>query len=253
MSVVRTAAVAVLCVAWAHPGFSQASGSSAPETREALIARDQQEKERVASPYRPGRAEALFQRFEEEGFPFVGTPPGFYPAVGSVFPGGRLALGGGYRKFTGASALLDVHALYSIATYKRVEATYRTPGHLRGRLEFGGRLGWLDAPRIAYFGLGSDTERDEGTVFRLRETYAEGAASWRPIRWLQLGGTAAYEAYDEGAGTGPKPSNRKPLQRGECTAPRGGSYLRTLLDDRVSSVARLAGLQPTRRILPLDL
>lgn len=209
--------VSVACLLCADRGLAQ---TAEPATREAIIASEQQEKAREAAPYRPNRVESLFQRFEEEGFPFLGTPPGFYPALGSVYPGGRLGLGGGYRKFTGASALLDVHALYSIATYKRIEATFRSPGHARGHLEFGARAGWLDAPRVSYFGLGSDTAKQDGTVFRIRESYGEGTVSWRPLRWLELSTLGAYEQYREGAGTGPKASIEERFS--PATAPRLG-------------------------------
>jgi hypothetical protein len=199
VKIFQTVLVAALCTSWVPCVFGQ---TPADDTREALIAKQQEEKARVAAPYVPGRIEALFHRFEERGFPFAGTPPGFYPAIGSVYPGGGLALGVGYRKFTGNTALLDLHGQVSLETYKRVEATFRTPGHARGRLEFGGRAGWLDAPRVAYFGLGSNAARADETAFRLRETYAEAGTSWRPVRWFEITAAGGYEAYDEGPGTG---------------------------------------------------
>lgn len=225
MNVSRAVLIAVLYSLPARVGVAQTPDG---ESREAVIARQQEDKARAAVPYVPNRAEALFQRFEREGFPFVGTPTGFYPAFSSVYPGGRLALGAGYRRFTGDSAQFDVHALYSLATYKRVEASFRSPGHARGRLEVGGRVGWLDAPRVAYFGLGSNTAAGDFTVFRLRETYAEAAVSWRPLRRLQLTGSTGYEGYHEGSGTGPRPTIEDRFT--SFTAPRLGedpSYVRT--------------------------
>jgi hypothetical protein len=201
----------------AHPLFGQTPEA---DTREAIIAREQQEKARHSAPYEPSRLEALFARFEERGFPFLGAPAGFYPALGSVYPGGGLAAGPGYRKYTGYASLLDLHALYSIKTYKRAEAAFSSPGHAHGRVEFSSRVGWMDAPRVDYFGLGPDTEREDGAVFRLKETYAEGGVSWRPRRWLQLGASGGFEGYDQAAGTGPKRS----IEAGytAATAPRLG-------------------------------
>jgi hypothetical protein len=209
--------VAVLCTALAHAAFAQ---TPAVETREALIARQQQEKAQLAAPYKPSRVEALFERFEQRGFPFVGSPPGFYPAFGSVYPGGGFAAGAGYRKYTGHSALFDVHGLYSIQTYKRAEAAFRSPGHARGRLEYSSRVGWMDAPRIDYFGLGPNTEQQDATVFRLRETYADGGVSWQPHPWLQLAASGGYEAYDQGSGTGGEASIEDRFTA--ATAPRLG-------------------------------
>jgi hypothetical protein len=215
--VVTATLSAVVSIAVASGAFAQ---SPAADTREAVIARQQEEKARAAAPYQPGRVEALFQRFEQRGFPFSGTPPGFYPALGSVYPGGGLALGAGYRQFTGHSTLLDFQGLYSIKTYKRLEATFRSPGHAHGRLEFDGRAGWMDAPRIDYFGLGATTDRQDGTVFRLEETYVEGGTTWRPVRWFELAGSGGYEAYDQGSGTGRKSSIEERFT--PATAPRLG-------------------------------
>jgi hypothetical protein len=215
MKVLRVALLAAVCVSWIRMSFAQ---EPAADTREEVIAAEQREKARVAAPFVPGRAEALFQRFEERGFPFVGTPPGPYPALGSVYPGGGFALGAGYRKFTGDYALIDVHAMISFATYKRIEATFRSPGHSRGRLEFASRVGWLDAPRIAYFGVGAESDKIDRTAFRLRETYAETGVSWRARKWLQLGASGGYESFREDSGTGRSPSIENRFDA--VTAPR---------------------------------
>lgn len=213
MVVLRAAFVAAMCFSWAPAALAQ---TPVPATREDLIARQQEEKARNAAPYEPGRAEALFLRFEERGFPLVGSPPGFYPALDSVYPGGGVALGAGYRKFTGHRALIDVRGLYSIATYKRVEATFRSPGHVRDRVGIGARAGWLDAPRVAFFGIGARTDRIDRTVFRIRQTYLEGDVDWRPAPWVQFGVTGGYEAYDQGPGTGRGPSIEERFTPGEA-------------------------------------
>jgi hypothetical protein len=242
VNVFAAALILGLCTVLAQPAFAQAP---AVETREAVIAREQQEKARIAAPYQPNRVEALFQRFEQRGFPLAGTPPGFYPALGSVYPGGGLALGPGYRKFTGESALLDLHALYSIKTYKRIEAAFRSPGHARGRLEFEGRAGWMDAPRIDYFGVGPGTDRQDGTVFRLRETYAGGGISWRPVRWFQVGASGAYEAYDQDSGTGRKTSIEGRFT--PATAPRLGEDPTFARGSTTASLLWLNSLAYSRR------
>ena len=204
MKASRATLLALLCVVTVYaPAFGQVPTT---ETREGVIARQQQEKAAAAATYQPGRVEALFDRFEQRGFPFVGTPPGFYPALGSVYPGGGFAGGVGYRKFTGHSALLDLHGMYSIETYSRLEATFRSPGHARGRLELGARAGWLDAPRVGYYGLGAESDLEDGTEFRLQEAYADSSMSWRPVKWFQLAAGGGYEGYNQGSGTGSKTS-----------------------------------------------
>src|SRR6185436_6283157 len=84
------------------------------DTRGEAIARQQAEK--AAKP--PGddttRAERIFLAVKKE---LIDTPSGFYPLLGSVYSGGGLALGGGYRHYVGDRTFLDVKALWSIRNY----------------------------------------------------------------------------------------------------------------------------------------
>jgi hypothetical protein len=204
VSIVRAVTLAVACLAAAYPTHGQEA--AAPETRAGRIAAEQAAKTRAVAPYTPTRVELFLARAEERGFPLVGTPVGFYPAIGSVYPGGGLGLGAGYRFFTGERTLFALQAQYSLATYKRVEATVQSPGHVRGRLELDGRAGWLDAPRIAFFGLGPDSFKDDRVAFGLRETYVEGGVMWRPAAWLRLRAATGYDGYTHRPGTGRFPS-----------------------------------------------
>jgi hypothetical protein len=144
----------------------------------------------------------MLLQVEEGRFPFIGTMNGFYPAFGSVYSGGGLGVGGGFRHWVTNRSVFDVRALFSVATYKRVQATYHAPLDTRGRVTFDTRVGWLDAPRIGFFGLGTSTPIDDRTVFGLQQTYGEGRLTWKPVKWIEVGGGAAYEAFQEQAGTG---------------------------------------------------
>jgi hypothetical protein len=184
---------------------AQTAEDDAP-TRAALIAREQEAKARTAAPYEPDRVERYFARIEERGIPFLSPPRGVYPAIGSIYPGGGLGWGGGYRYAVGDDGAIDAHALFSLATYKRIEATFQSPHFSRKRVQTSARVGWLDAPRVGYFGLGPDASAADHTVFRLRQSYADAALTWRPIKALEFGAGAGRESFDQRSGTGRSPS-----------------------------------------------
>ena len=96
----------------------------------------------------------------------IDTPSGLYPLFGSVYGGGGLALGGGYRQYYGDRTFWDVKGLLSIRNYKFAEVSTTSPGHSQGRLDLNAHLGWRDATQVAYYGLGTQTSPDDRTNFR---------------------------------------------------------------------------------------
>jgi hypothetical protein len=189
-----------LCAAWlvaASPGAAQ--------TREAVIADEQQKKAAVAKPDQPTKAEKFFTQLEE-GKWFVGVPRGWYPIVGSIYPGGGLAPGAGYRHHIGYDSYIDASAMYSIAGYKRFAIAASTPDHANGRLDFSGLVSWIDATQIPFYGLGPDSDHDDRTSFRINRTRAEGAAALRLVDWLQLKLDGGWDKYKQKAGRGRFPS-----------------------------------------------
>ena len=198
---------------------AQTAEENAPN-RTALIAREQEAKARTATPYQPGRVEQYFARIEERGLPFLSPPRGLYPALGSIYSGGGLGWGGGYRYAIGDDGAIDAHALFSLATYKRIETTFQSPHFSGKRLRATARAGWLDAPRVGYYGLVAEAPSTDRTAFRLRETYADAALTWRPVKALELAGGAGRDAFDQRAGTGRSPSIETKFS--SSTAPRLG-------------------------------
>jgi hypothetical protein len=191
-----------------------AAEARAQDTRAAEIARKQEEKAQNLQPYQPSRFEAVMNRIEES---FASPPNGFYPAFGSVYPGGGLTLGVGYRQFFGRKAVWDVTGLYSIKNYKQIEVGTRTPWNFAGRWVFGVRAGWLDAPQIGFYGLGMDNDSDDRANFRLKQGYGAVAGGLRPTGWTRLEAEVAYEDYklEEGLGRAPSIETRYT----EATAP----------------------------------
>src|SRR5689334_16501294 len=85
------------------------------ESRQAVVTGTQEEKAGELKPPQPDRVEALVRKFEKI---FLETPSGFYPLFSSVYHGGGLTLGGGYRRFYGDNTSWNVQGLYSFKNYK---------------------------------------------------------------------------------------------------------------------------------------
>lgn len=173
------------------------------ETRADLIAEEQADKATRLRPYEPSAAERLVTR---AGRMMLESPAGFFPAFGSVYAGGGLALGGGYRQYYGDRTFWDVRGLFSIRSYKLAEMTTSSPGHLQDRLDLYARAGWRDATEVAFYGTGIGSPEDGRANFQLRESYLTAGARLRPVRWVVLGTEASYQSFTTGEGAGIAPS-----------------------------------------------
>ncbi len=183
--------------------LSQQAAGPAAESREGTLAAQQAEKFKKSQPRQPNKAEALVRRIE--GI-FLEDPSGFYPFLGSVYHGGGLTLGAGYRKYYRDNTYWDVKGLYSIKNYKLVQGAVESKDHLGKRLAFGSRLGWRDATQVGYYGLGTQSAPENRANFRFQQTYADGHLVFRPVRWVPLKGSVAYEHWNTLEGQGNDPS-----------------------------------------------
>jgi hypothetical protein len=176
--------------------------AAAQETRAGEIEEKQKEKAAASTPYQPSGLDQFLIRLEDN---FASPPSGFYPEVGSIYPGGGFSLGAGYRHFYARNAVWDIRGLYSIKNYKQVEVGTRTPWHANGRWSLGVRAGWLDAPQVGYYGQGM-AEAAPRANFRLTQGYAAMTAGLRPTRWTRLQAEVGYDDYETDAGRGTAPS-----------------------------------------------
>lgn len=183
-------------------GMIVAPDAAAQDTRAEEIAAKQKEKAATSEPYRPSRFETFMIRLEEN---FASPPNGFYPEVGSIYPGGGFSLGVGYRRFYARNAIWDIRGLYSIKNYKQVEVGTRTPWFGNGRWNLGVRAGWLDAPQIGYFGQGTVEDAPRAN-FHLTQGYAALTAGLRPTEWTRLQAEVGYDDFETRGGRGKSPS-----------------------------------------------
>ena len=178
-----------------------ASPALAQDSRAAAIAAEQAAKAAAVKPYEPGGAERWALAFKRE---FLLEPSGLYPYFGSVYSGGGFTLGAGYRQFYGDRTHWDLKGLYSFKNYKNLELSTDSWAHADGRLDLHSRVGWRDAPQVAFYGLGMQAP-NERSNFRLKQTYFGGDAQVRPGYFTVFGAAVTFDQYtlEEGAGNVP--------------------------------------------------
>jgi hypothetical protein len=169
---------------------------AAQETREEQLAARQAEKATRLRPYEP---EALERRLDRLDSMLFAPERSVYPFIGSVFGGGGLAVGPGYRTRFGGSGSIDAHAAWSIKNVKAAELTVQTPtipGIRRVGLAL--RASWLDAPDVSYYGVGNDTPDVELGGFSYRNTTVGVAARMQATPLLAVGGGFDVMAMSSG-------------------------------------------------------
>jgi hypothetical protein len=175
----------------------------AQDSRAEVIAAEQAKKAADLKPHVPSSAERLVTNLHRE---FIELPSGVYPYFGSVYSGGGLTLGAGFREFYGDRTHWDLKGLYSFKNYKFIELSTDSWGHAQGRVNLHGRAGWRDATQVAYYGLGFDTLVDDKSNYRMKQGYVGGNLDLRAAKYAVFGAGVAYEDYTLEPGTGSSPS-----------------------------------------------
>ncbi|HEX2522866.1 MAG TPA: hypothetical protein VHP35_12155, partial [Terriglobia bacterium] len=182
---------------------SQETPGSAPKSRQARIGSRQAEKAKQSQPRPINKAEKWIRMAEGA---FFEESTGFAPAMGSIYHGGGMGFGAKYKKYYGDNTFWSVKGLYSILNYKLVEAKTESREHMGKRLSFGSRLGWRDATQVGYYGLGTNTQREARANFRFQESSLDGHVLFKPVRWIPLKGSVAYQHFNTLPGQGSAPS-----------------------------------------------
>ena len=179
------------------------SPTAAQDTREAVIAAAQAEKQKTPPPLTETSSERVVDKIDRFLQP---KSHSFFPYFDSVYSGGGFTLGAGYSMLYGDHSSVAVRGLYSIKNYKLIELVTTSAQHLDGKLTLGALAGWRDAPQAAYYGLGMDSSRDDRANFDLSEGYGEATATLRTSDWTMFAGAVALEGYTIGSGSGGSPS-----------------------------------------------
>jgi hypothetical protein len=190
-----------LCPSAAWQAAAQTS-TQAPdrpiENRAQQIIEEQAKKVPQLHPYEPTQAEQWIQKGETI---LLSNPPPVYPWFGSLYPGGLFAVGVGFRKPYGDTGLFDVHGGWSIKNYRGAQALFQLPQLAHRRVHVDLHASFLDAPSVAFYGLGTDTPSSGKASFSYRPTTLGAKVAITPVPQLAFGGGADYVAIETGAGS----------------------------------------------------
>jgi hypothetical protein len=200
---VAPAAVAALIVL----GF--AMPAQAQQTREELLAAEKAEKATQLHPYEPDRLEQRLQRAEKALF----GAPHFYPFMGSAFPGGGVAVGPAYRTRYGDSGAFDAHAAWSVENYRAANAVLKLPTIGGGRVSVEADANWLNAPDVAFYGVGNNLLAEGRAGLAYRNTSIGVSTQLHASRYFAVGGGLDSMWVETGAAEASSVTFSKPTYR----------------------------------------
>jgi hypothetical protein len=93
---------------------------------------------------------------------------------GDIKSGSGLALGPAYGKLFDNGTLIYGKGAYSIRNFKMAEVSFHAPPAAHGRLAIDGRLRWQDAPTLAFYPVGTNSEKSRFDFPRRRLRSAGG-------------------------------------------------------------------------------
>jgi hypothetical protein len=180
--------------------------AAAQDTRAGAIAEAQAAKAARQEEYVPSKGEQIAARLKER---FL-KPNRFYVWFDSVYSGGGLTGGGGYRHFIGDQTFWNARGLLSIKGYKLAEFATDSVGLSRGRVDLGAVVGWRDATQVSFYGVGGDTAADAKSNFRMQQAYAGAAVRGKGPGPIVVDFGAQYEDYSlERGGASTSPSTEE--------------------------------------------
>lgn len=159
--------------------------SLAQDSRQEQRAAQQAEK---ALQLRPYELSSLERKIELLARLRGRTERPVFPFIGSAFAGGGLAMGSGYRTTFGDTGTIDAHAAWSVRNYKTAAAHIALPKLANDRIAVELRANWLDAPRVAFFGTGNNSQTSDRMALSYRTASAGFSTRVRLAPSVSAGG-----------------------------------------------------------------
>jgi outer membrane protein assembly factor BamA len=174
-------------------GLLPGASAGAQDTRAGVIAAAQAAKAAAPEPPPPSRAEQVTEWVQDRLL--TERSSSVFPVLDSVYGGGGVTLGAGYRRAFADRSFWTARGLYSVKGYSLAQVDVVNPDLARGRASLGATLGWRDATRVGYYGLGMDTTRGDRADFRFQQIFGGVTGTFRPQRWLHLQAAGGVEDY----------------------------------------------------------
>jgi hypothetical protein len=183
-------------------GLSSSAWAQGAEdtSRAGEEARLQAEKAKALRPLVGNRAEQFVLKLERSGLISFAGPQGLYPWFGSVLGGGGVGVGGGYKFSFGDSGSLNFLAGWSFQNYKLLQSNLILPTVAGGRIKSSVDVKWIDAPKVSYYGLGNDSNKEAKTSYLYRPARIGATVGVNITKWFTIGGGGDYLDVQTGPG-----------------------------------------------------
>lgn len=131
-----------------------------------------------------------FERFGDTGTP----SNGFYFEMSNMVTGsGWVSLGPGYRRdIANGSGFVDASGAVSWHGYNMLQSRVEFPKVATRRLSVGAQVMWEDDTQVDYYGIGSNSNPEAKSQFRLQTVDTVGYAILRPVASLSLTGEFGF-------------------------------------------------------------
>lgn len=175
------------------------------ETRTEEIERQRDEKAAKTKYDVPGKLEKDLMWIEDTKL-LDRVTVGFHGLnlrLGGLVQGSGFALGPEYRRnydFLGGNNFL-VGAQLSTKLYQKYYTGWSLPNLGAKHISFNVNAAHRNYSQIDYFGPGPRSSKDARTDYRLEDTTVDGALGIKPVKHLNLGGSAGYVWTNIGPGT----------------------------------------------------
>ncbi len=169
-----------------------------PGTRAEALRRERERKSTALQPAEPSRMERLLLDLESGRlFERILNPAeGLYPKVGNITSGSGFSFGPAYRRpgLLGGHADLSAFAAASMKKYWMIEGRLVFPRLAGERAALDLHAQRYDFPEEDFFGLGPRSRRENLTTYGVANTVLGATATYRPARWLSVGGSVDHLA-----------------------------------------------------------
>ena len=183
--------------------FAPIAHAQEPSTRAAAIAQAQAEKAERVRPYEAGTLEKYLDKAER----IMTSGLRWHPFFQSAYSGGGFTLGAGYRTHVSPYNTVDFRGSYTFSGYKRVETEFLAPRLMNRQARFWAIGGWREATQVGFYGLGTDTSKDDRANYGFKQLYGLGTLEVRPGRsFVVLQGGVEASQWEQTPGAGSVPS-----------------------------------------------
>ena len=173
-------------------------------SRAGQIEQEQAEKTKTLHPYPVSTGERIMNKVEDIT---VNGGLHWHPFFDNAYRGGGFAIGAGYMHHVSSYNLLDVRGSYSIRNYKRAEVEFMAPRMFQRRATLSLLGGYREATQVGFYGIGTDTVKENRANFAFDRWYGGGLLTVRPTRrFLMLRGGAELTEWNTKPGEGTDPS-----------------------------------------------